>query len=340
MNAGSHARLIIRLGIKLPSIVSCALRMALLSSVLAAGTSYAQTWPDKPIHLLVPFAPGGTVDIVARANGKRLGEELGQPFVIENKAGAGGTIAATIVAKSPPDGYTLMLMHQGLAFNAALYPSLPYDTVHDLAPIASIGATPNALVVTNSFAVQTPQEFVAYARANPGKVTFGSGGIGSAGHLSMELLQSLTGIQLAHVPYKGSGPALLGLMTGEIQSMLLTMPAVMPYLKSKRMRAIGTSGIARSPALPTLPTLAESGVAGYEYLPWFGMFGPAAMPPSAVKRLNIAINKIIVEPAIRDQFAQQGLEVQPLSPDQFAEIVKADVVKWGRIIRTAGVRAD
>jgi tripartite-type tricarboxylate transporter receptor subunit TctC len=269
-----------------------------------------------------------------------LGDELGQPFIVENKGGAGGTIGATQVAKAPGDGYTLMIMHQGLAFNASLYANLPYDTLRDLAPIAYVGATPNALVVTEALPVNTPQEFIAYARANPGKISYGSGGVGSAGHLSIELLQALTGIKLTHVPYKGSGPALTDLMSGQIQAMLLTMPAVMPYLNSGRLRAIATSGAKRSPALPALPTLEESGVADYEYEPWYGMFGPATLAKSFVARLNQSINAILREPAIRDQFARQDLEVQTLTSEQFGDILRSDVAKWGKIIRNAGVRAN
>src|SRR5881396_2568665 len=314
--------------------------LAALACALAAASAFAQTYPTRPIKMLVPFAAGGTVDIVARLLGVRLAEELGQPLVVENKGGAGGTIAAAMLAKSAGDGYTLMMMHQGLAFNASLYANLPYDTLRDLASVAYVGATPNALVVTNALPVSTPQEFLAYARANPGKLSYGSGGMGSAGHLSVELLQSLAGIKLTHVPYKGSAPALTDLMSGEIQAMLLTMPAVMPFLKSGKLRAIATSGAARSPALPALPTLEESGVAGYEYAPWYGMFGPAALPRPLLARLNQAINRIIQEPAVRDQFARQGLEVRTMTSEQFAAILRSDVAKWGKIIRDIGVRAD
>jgi tripartite-type tricarboxylate transporter receptor subunit TctC len=314
--------------------------IAVLAALLGAVPAGAQTWPARPAHVIVPFAAGGSVDIIARLIGQRLGDELGQPFIVENKGGAGGTIGATQVAKAPGDGYTLMIMHQGLAFNASLYANLPYDTLRDLAPIAYVGATPNALVVTEALPVNTPQEFIAYARANPGKISYGSGGVGSAGHLSIELLQALTGIKLTHVPYKGSGPALTDLMSGQIQAMLLTMPAVMPYLNSGRLRAIATSGAKRSPALPALPTLEESGVAGYEYEPWYGMFGPATLAKSLVARLNQSINAILREPAIRDQFARQGLEVQTLTSEQFGDILRSDVAKWGKIIRDAGVRAN
>jgi len=314
--------------------------LAALACALAAASAFAQTYPTRPIKMLVPFAAGGTVDIVARLLGAKLVEELGQPFVVENKGGAGGTIAAAMLAKSPGDGYTLMMMHQGLAFNASLYSDLPYDTLRDLAPIAHVGATPNALVVTGALPVKTVQEFLAYARSNPGRIAYGSGGIGSAGHLSVELLQSLTGTKLTHVPYKGSGPAITDLISGQIQAMLLTMPAVMPYIKGGKVRAIATSGARRSPALPDLPTIAEAGVPGYEYTPWYGMFGPGTLPKERIARLNSAVNRALADAGLREKLAQQGLEVHTMTSEQFTGIVRADVARWGKIIGELGVRGE
>jgi len=308
--------------------------------LLAAAPAFAQGYPARPIRLLVPFSAGGTVDIVARLLGAKLSADLGQPFMVENKGGAGGTIAAAMLAKSPGDGYTLMMMHQGLAFNASLYSDLPYDTLRDLAPIAHVGATPNALVVTDALPVKTVQEFLAYARSNPGGIAYGSGGIGSAGHLSVELLQSLTGTKLTHVPYKGSGPAITDLISGQIQAMLLTMPAVMPYVKGGKVRAIATSGALRSPALPGLPTIAEAGVPGYEYMPWYGMFGPGALPKPLIARLNSAVSRALADAGVREKLAQQGLEVRSMTSEQFAGILRTDVARWGKIIRELGVRGE
>jgi len=308
--------------------------------LLAAASAFAQEYPARPIRMLVPFSAGGTVDIVARLLGAKLSADLGQPFVVENKGGAGGTIAAAMLAKSPGDGYTLMMMHQGLAFNASLYSDLPYDTLRDLAPIAHAGATPNALVVTDALPVKTVQEFLAYARSNPGRIAYGSGGIGSAGHLSVELLQSLTGTKLTHVPYKGSGPAITDLISGQIQAMLLTMPAVMPYVKGGKVRAIATSGARRSPALPDLPTIAEAGVPGYEYMPWYGMFGPGTLPKERIARLNSAANRALADAGVREKLAQQGLEVRSMTSEQFTGIVRADVARWGKIIGELGVRGE
>ena len=212
--------------------------------------------------------------------------------------------------------------------------------MRDLAPIALVGATPNALVVTHLLPVKTLQEFLAYARSNPGRIAYGSGGIGSAGHLSVELLQSLTGTKFTHVPYKGSGPAITDLISGQIQAMLLTMPSVMPYVKGGKVRAIATSGARRSPALPELPTIAEAGVPGYEYMPWYGMFGPGALPKPLIARLNSAVNRALADAGVREKLAQQGLEVQSMTSEQFAGIVRADVTRWEKIIRELGVRGE
>jgi len=313
---------------------------AAFACMLAAASAFAQGYPARPIRMLVPFSAGGTVDIVARAVGAKLAADLRQPFVVENKAGAGGTIGVATLAKSPGDGYTLMMMNQALAFSASLYSDLPYDTLRDLAPIAYVGATPNALVVANSLPVRTVQEFLAYARANPGRIAYGSAGIGGATHLAVELLQSLTGTKLTHVPYKGSGTALTDLISGQIQAMLVPMPAVMPYVKGGKLRALATSGASRSPALPGLPTIAEAGVPGYEYTTWFGMFGPGTLPKPLVARLNTAVNKALDDPELGGKLAQQGLEVRATTSDQFTEIVRADVARWGKIIREIGVRGE
>ena len=314
--------------------------IAFAAALITCVQVFAQPYPTRPVRMLVPFAPGGTVDIVARLVGARLAEELGQPFVVENRSGAAGTIATALLAKSPGDGYTLMTMHQGLAFNAALYANLPYDTLQDLAPIAYLGATPNVLVVTESLPVKTFGEFLEYARRNPGRIAYGSGGVGSAGHLSVELLQSVTGVRFTHVPYKGSGPALADLVGGQIQAMLLTMPAAMPFVKGGKVRAIATSGAQRSPALPELPTIAEAGVADYQYMPWYGIFAPAALPKPIATRLGEAAGKALSETQVRERLAQQGIEYREMTSAQFADLVRVDMAKWGKFIHDAGVRAE
>lgn len=316
-------------------------RHALAALGLAAAYgAQAADYPTKPITVLAPFAAGGTVDIVARILGQKLGQELGQSFIVDNKGGAGGTIATGMLARAAPDGYTLMVHHVGLAFNTALYDKLPFDTARDVMPLAYIGATPNVLVVNNSLPASTVAEFLALARKSPGTINYGSGGMGSAGHLPMEVLQGATGVKLQHVPYKGSGPAINDLMSGQIQAMLLTIPAVMPFIQSGKLRAIATSGAKRTPALPQLPTLDEGGVKGFNYAPWYGFFAPAGTSPAVVTRLHTAINKVLSDPNVVKTLGQQGLEVQSLSREEFAGIVTADIAQWGKTIRTLGVKGE
>jgi len=301
---------------------------------------HGQDWPTKQVTVLVPFAAGGTVDIVARLLGQRLGADLGQTFIVDNRGGAGGTIATTAAARATPDGHTLLFHHMGLVFNAALHDKLPYDTQKDLVPVAYLGATPNVLVVNNNLPIRSVQEFLAAARAKPGSINFGSGGVGSAGHLPMELLRSITQVDMVHVPYKGSGPAIADLLAGQIQTMLLTIPAVMPYIAAGSLRPLATSGKRRSPALANLPTLAESGVEGFDYSPWYGVFAPSGTPPAVVTRIHAAINKVLEDPEINRKLASQGLEVQALGREEFVRIVNADLAKWAQIIRRLNIKAD
>lgn len=315
----------------------------LLCAVVGASLSlaiHAQEWPAKPVTLLVPFAAGGTVDIVARTIGERLRSDLGQSFIVDNRGGAGGIIATAMLARATPDGHTLLFHHMGLVFNAALRRNLPYDTEKDVIPVALTGATPNVLVLNKGVPIRTVQEFLAAAREKPGSINYGSGGVGSAGHLSMELLQSLTHVQLVHVPYKGSGPAISDLLSGQIQAMLLTIPAVMPYISSGSLLAIATSGRKRSPALPNLPTLAESGVEGFDYAPWYGVFAPRGTNPAVLEKIYRSIDRVIADPDISGQLARQGLEVQRMSRSEFVGQVHADMIKWTDIIHRLGIEAQ
>lgn len=311
-----------------------------LSISRAALAAPASDYPKGPVTVLAPFAAGGTVDIVARTLGQRLSRDLGQNFLVENRGGAGGSIAAGMLARAAPDGQTLMLTHQGLAFNATLYDKLPFDTARDILPVAHVGTTPNVLVVSNDLPVTSVAEFLALARAKPGAINYGSGGIGSAGHLPMELLQSAAGIKLQHVPYKGAGPAMVDLISGQIQAMLQTIPAVMSQIQAGKMRAIATSGRRRSPALPKLPTLDEAGVKGFDYAPWYGYFAPRGTPTPVLDRLHDAINAALADPEIAGKLSQQGLELQALSREQFAGIVSADIVTWGKTITALNIKGE
>jgi tripartite-type tricarboxylate transporter receptor subunit TctC len=312
----------------------------LLVGAAPAQSAGAGNYPEKPVTLLAPFAPGGTVDIVARLLGQQMSQDMHQTFVIENRGGAGGTIATAMLAHANPDGYTLMVQHMGLAFNAGLYDNLSFDTSRDVLPVANIGTTPNVLVVTNSLPVKSMGEFLAYAKKNPKRINYGSGGVGSAGHVSMEVLQAATGVQLTHVPYKGSGPAIIDLMSGQIQAMLLTIPAVMSFIRSRQVRAIATSGRERSPALPDLPTIAETGVKGFEYAPWYGFFAPRDTPVAVVDRVHDEVNKVLAIPDIVAKLGEQGLEVRAMSRAQFAGIVSHDIAAWSRTIKKLGLRGE
>ena len=322
-------------------LIRTAAALAMAIALLCGGAlrhAGAEDWPARPITILAPFAAGGTVDIVARIVGNRLARELGQSVIVDNRGGAGGTIAAGMLVRAPHDGYTLMVTHQGLAYNASLYDKLPYNTSRDIVPVAYIGATPNVLVVTNALPVKTVGEFLVAAKAKT--INYGSGGFGSAGHLSIEVLQMMAGIRMEHIAYKGSGPAIIDLMSGQIQAMLLTIPAVLPYVQAGKVRAIATSGWRRSPALPNLPTLDEAGVKGYEYAPWYGFFAPAGTPDAVVQKLHAAMNKVLADPEIASRLGQQGLEVHAMTRNEFATVVGNDIAKWGKIIKTLGIKAD
>ena len=313
--------------------------IALIAATIASAAASAPIdWPTKTVKIIAPFPAGGTVDIVARTVGQKLADELHQSFIVDNRGGAGGSLGTAVMAHAAPDGYTIMVNHMGLAFNATLYDNLSYDTLRDVLPIAYVGATPNVLVVTKSFPAKNVGEFLALARAKPGTINYGSGGVGSAGHLPMELLQSATGIKLVHVPYKGNGPALVDLISGQIQVMLATIPAVMPYITSGQLRPLATSGSHRSSALPDLPTLDEAGVKGFDYQPWYAFFAPGGTPPAIADKLHDAINAVIEDPAVAQKLAHEGLDTRPMSRQEFTDIVHGDVVKWAGVIKTLGIK--
>ncbi len=296
-------------------------------------------YPDKPIRFMVPFAPGGTTDLIARMVGQQMSVSLGQPLVIDNRGG-GGTIATDIVAKAAGDGYTLMMNHQGMTFNATLYARLPYDTLNDFAPIAMVGVTPNVMVVNPGVAAKSVKELVALAKAKPNGINYGTGGVGSSAHLAVELFMRLAQVQLQHVPYKGAGPALTDTIGGQIQMMIATMPAAAGHIRGNRLRALGVSGAKKSPAFPELPTIAEAGVAGYDYTTWYGVLGPKALPKDMVQYFAAVTNKTLSQKDLRDKLSQQGMEVDLMAPEKFAEVLKSDVARWGKIIRDAGIKSE
>jgi tripartite-type tricarboxylate transporter receptor subunit TctC len=322
------------------AIVALALMQAFPAMAQAASTSSGQAYPNRPIRFIVPFPPGGGNDIVGRIVAQRLNEALGVPVVVDNRGGAGGTIGTDIVAKAPPDGHTMLVNNISLAVNATLYPKLPYDTLRDLAPATLVGRQPNLLVAHPSVAAASVKDVLALARAKPGQLTFATGGVGTAGHLATELLMMMTKIELVHVPYKGLGPALVDLMGGRVQVAVSTLASAMPQLKGGKLRAIAVTTAKRTAFFPELPTMAEAGVPGYEFSTWYGLLVPGRTPKPVVDRLNAAAGKVLGSAALREQFATQGLEATPGSPAEFADYLKSEVAKWGKVVKTAGIRPD
>lgn len=312
---------------------------ALIVFQFTSGPLAAQPYPVKPIRFIVPFAPGGTTDIIARLLGNKLTEAFGQQVLVDNRGGAGSMIGTEMAAKSPADGYTIILNNIGLAINETLYPKRPYEALKDLAPVSLVGITPNVFVVHPSLPVKSIREFVEFAKARPGQLTYASGGIGSSSHLATELFQILSGTRVIHVPYKGAGPGLIDVASGQVDFMINSMPAVMSHVKSGRLRALAVSSAKRSQAAPELPTIAESGVVpGYDYSTWYGLLVPAGTPKPAVARLNGALQKALNNSDLREKLAQQGVETEPSTPEKFSAIISADISKWRKIIREANIQ--
>jgi len=318
--------------------------MAAFALTAAVENAFAQTvampYPTKPIRLIIPFPPGGPRDIQARLLGPKLTEAWGQPVVIDNRAGANGAIGTEIAARAPADGHTLIIITAGEAAAVSLNPRLPYDLLRDFAPVALFSSGPSILVVNNALPVKSVKELIAYARARPGQLNFGSAGNGAPSHLSMELLKVMAQINLTHVPYKGMAPALTDVIGGQIQLSLPTIPGALPHVQSGRLRALAVSGAKRSPAAPDLPTLAEAGVPGYEATNWYGVAAPAATPRAVVAKLNAEIARVLALPDVRERLLNLGMEVETGSPDAFAEYIKREIAKWARVVKSAGIRLD
>ena len=328
-----------------PHIARRTLLASLAVAAAAAGAlplaALAQNYPAKAVTIVVPFAPGGTTDILARIVGQGLHTELGQPFIVDNRAGAGGNIGASLAAKAQADGYTLFMGTVGThAINQALYKKMPFDPVKDFAPISRVATVPNLLVAHPSQPYKTVKELIAYAKANPGKVTFGSPGSGASPHVSGELFRSLTGTDMLHVPYKGSAPAMTDLLGGQINIMFDNMPSAIQHVRSGKLRPIAVTTAKRSPELPDLPTIAEAGVPGYEAMSWFGLFAPAATPKPVLDRLNAALIKVLNQPDVKKKIAEQGGDVVAETPEQFAAFIKAETAKWGKVVKDSGATVD
>jgi tripartite-type tricarboxylate transporter receptor subunit TctC len=315
--------------------------IVLACCTLLALPLFAQDYPRRPVRLIVPFPPGGGNDIVARAVARELGKSLGQQLVVDNRAGAGGAIGAELAARSPADGYTLFLGGVGShVVNPSLHAKLSYDPIRDFAPVTLIASAPSVLVVNPSLPATSVAEFTALAKANPGKLNYASNGNGSSAQLAAVLYESMAGVRMVHVPYKGVAPALVDLMSGEVQLMFGTLVAILPHIKAGRLRALAVTGRTRSALLPEVPTLAESGLPGYEAGSWYGILAPAGTPGAIVARLNAEINAAIRQPEVRERLAAEGAEVLGGTPGDFASHIRAELSRMGKLMREAGVRME
>ena len=323
------------------AVGAVSLAAVLVTGLTVAAPAAAQTYPTKTITIVVPFPAGGTTDILARIVGQGLTKELGQPVVIDNRAGAGGNIGGALVAKAPADGHTLFMGTVGThAINAALYKKMPFDHVKDFAPLTRVAMVPNLLVAHPAQPFKTVKELIAYAKANPGKLNFGSSGNGSSIHLSGELFKSMTDVDIVHVPYKGSAPAVTDLLGGQIGVMFDNMPSAIQHVRSGKLRPIAVTTVKRSPELPDVPTIAEAGVPGYEATSWFGMFAPAGTPAPVLAKLHTALAKVLSDAAVKKQIAGQGAEPYSEKPEQFAEFITKETAKWSKVVKNSGASID
>ncbi len=312
----------------------------LVTLALGAASAAAQSYPERPMRLFVPFAPGARNDIVARAFARHLSEALGQQVVVDNRGGAGGSVGNAIVAKAPADGYTLMVTSTSYATSAATQSNLPFDPVSDVIGLAILGRGPHIVSVTAGLPPQSMQELIAFARAQPGKVSYASSGVGSAPHLVTELLARQAAIQLTHVPYKGLGPAMSDLIAGRVQLLIASLPTLWPHVKANRLRALAVTSDKRSSFVPALPTVAEAGVEGFSSEQWWGLFAPARLPAPIVARLNTETRKLVLADEMKRLLADAGAEPATMSAAEFGAMVRSEIVKWSRIARDRGIKAD
>jgi tripartite-type tricarboxylate transporter receptor subunit TctC len=306
-----------------------------------AGTAAAQGYPTKPIRLVAPSTPGDAPDVIARMVADKLSVALGQQVVVDNRPGAGGVVGSEVVAKSPPDGYTLIMGNAGShGINAAVYSKLPYDIQRDFAPVSQVAVAPNIFVINPEIPAKTIPEFIAYAKARPGQLASASGGTGSSAHMSMELFKTMAGVDLIHVPYKGSSPALTDVVAGQVAVMSVNMPPAVPLVKAGKLRALAVTTRTRSPLMPDVPTVAESGLAGYETVAWFGVLAPAGTPREIVNRLSAEIAKIARSPEMRERLTSLGAEPVGSTPEEFAAVIARDIAKWTTLAMSVGIKVD
>ncbi len=320
--------------------IASACLLAVISTLMTGGAS-AQQFPTKPIRLLVGFAPGGGTDIVGRVIGQKLSEWWGQQVVVENRAGATGTIAADFVSKAAPDGYTLLMGHvNSNAIAPTLFKKLPYDAVKDFASVTYIGYVPNVLTVHPSLPVKSVKDLVALAKTRPGELTCASSGTGSTQHLALELFMTLTGVKIIHVPYKGSGQAIVDLVAGQVQMNFDTMPPVIDHIKSNRLRALAVTTPKRASQLPDIPTLDETGLKGFEMTNWYGIVAPAGVPRDIINKMSADINKALQDPGVRKRLVDVGTEIGGGTPESFDNFIKTEIAKYTKLVKAANVQLD
>jgi tripartite-type tricarboxylate transporter receptor subunit TctC len=315
--------------------------LQLAGAVVAAPavTAWAQTYPTRPIHMVVGFAAGGGADIMARLIGQALGERLGQQIIVDNRPGAGTNIGTEVVVKAAPDGYTLLLVNSPAAINTTLYDNLSFDFIRDIAPVACIGRVPLVMVVNPSLPAKTIPEFITYAKANPGKVNMGSGGNGAPDHMSGELFKAMAGVGILHVPYRGVAPAIADLLGGQVQVIFGTMPAVIALVRSGQLRALAVTTTTRSAELPDVPTIGEF-VPGYEASQWYGIGAPKNTPPEVIERLNRETNAVLADPKMKARLAELGVSVLSGSPADFGKLIVDETAKWAKVVKLSGAKPD
>jgi tripartite-type tricarboxylate transporter receptor subunit TctC len=319
---------------KLLRVGLCALGLAL------CGLAWAQAYPSKTVRIIVPFPPGGGTDVIARVIAQKLTESWGQQVIVDNKAGASGTIGSDLVAKSAADGYTLLLTATHHAINLSMYKQLPYDTLRDFVPVAYIAASPNLLLLHPSVPANNVQELIAYAKSKPGGLNYAASSVGGATHLTGELFKTAAGIQLQHIPYQGAAPAMTDLLGGQVPMMFDVIPTALAHVRSGRLKAIAVTSARRTTVMPEVPTIAESGIPGFEAISWFGLYAPAATPKDTVNKLNADFNRVLQLPEVKDKLAAQGAEPIAMTPEQFAGYLRAEIAKWAKAIKDSGAKAE
>ena len=320
--------------------LSVALAVSAIGVLACAGAASAQEWPSKPVRLLVGFPVGGAADILARLHAARLQDAIGQTIVVDNRGGAGGVIATELAARAAPDGYTLLFTSLPHVINPPLYGKVAYHPVKDFQPVTLLVNVPLLMAVPAALPLKTVKDVIALAKANPGKVNYGSGGNGSSSHLAVEMFKSMAGIDMQHIPYKGTGPLIIDLLSGQVSITIASIVPLIPHVRAGKLRPIAVTGARRSGALPEVPTIAEGGVPGYDMTNWFGILAPAGLPAPILIRLDMLLRKIVAAPDVREVYAQQGADPVGAGPAEFAKVIAADIPKWEKVVRQSGARVD